>query len=69
MNNTLIRKLEKYTEQARHDALFNFDGSPATVAQRTHGKLVQARAEQAIAMLVNGASDTEAWQYFLGCRD
>ena len=69
MNNTLIRKLQKYADQARYDALFDYNGGPATVAQRTHGKLVQARAEQAIGMLANGASDTEAWQYFLGCRD
>jgi hypothetical protein len=69
MNNTLLRKLEKYAHQARQDALFDCRGHPATVAQRTQAKIVQHRAEQAIMMLAHGAPDTEVWAYFIQVQD
>lgn len=69
MNSQLIRKLETIADKARYDALFNYDGGPATADQRAYAKMVERAALQAIEQILMGIPDTEAWKYFLACID
>jgi len=69
MNNPLIRKLENIADKARFDALFNYDGGPATADQRAYAKMVERAALQTIEQILMGIPDTEAWKYFLAYID